>query len=233
MLRWLTTCLLFPLALGFGSGCGGSDPEPVVLDENFDRLQDCAGTGLEYVGGVFEALLDLVSVVADPTAEPPGHVIYHPDTGEFSVGADLDGDDFTEAIVEGAFSTTSNLDDGLQTGESVTANWSIGIGVPVSGSGQLEFSMLSATAVRVRGTLTVSDDAGCAFVIESLDLEVDAGSGPEVIPVGFIDFEITSAPDSMSAWIEFDGTRFADVTAWYGGAQVDYTIDLETGEVVG
>ena len=60
MSRWLSTCLLLPLALGIGVGCGGSDPDPVVLDEDFYRLQNCAGVGLERVGAVFEALLDLV-----------------------------------------------------------------------------------------------------------------------------------------------------------------------------
>jgi hypothetical protein len=232
MLRWLSSCLLLPVVLGFGSGCGGSDPEPLELDEEFYRLQDCAGAGLEVAGGVFVALLDLVAAVADPDAEPPSHVIYHPDTKEFFVGADLDGDEFTEAIVEGTLATTSDIDNGLQAGESVSADWAIGIGVPVSGSGQFEVSMLSASAVRIQGTLTVSDEAACDFAIETLDLTVDAGDGPEAIPVGTIDFEVTSAPDSMSARIEFDGTRFAEVAAQYGGVQVNYTMDLETGEVV-
>jgi len=233
MMRRLLTCLSLLWVFAAGPGCSGSDAEPLILDEDFYRLQECAGDGLDHAGGVFEALLDLIDAVADPDSEPPGHVIYHPDTHEFFVGADLDGDDFTEAVVEGTLTTTFELSDGLQTGESVSADWDIGAGVAVAGSGHFEVEMLSSTAVRILGTMAVSDSGGCDFTIQALDFEIETAEGPDVIPTGSIDFEVTSAPDSMTARIEFDGTRYASVTAQYRGSPVSYTLDLETGEVIG
>ena len=62
---------------------------------------------------------------------------------------------------------------------------------------------------------------------------IETAGGPDVIPDGAMVFEVVSAPERMGATIEFDGTRYADVTADYDGMEVHYVLDLETGEVVG
>ena len=131
--RWFSLGAAVILWLGVG-GCGG-DGDSGPVDPVFQRLQECATDATGVAGGVFDAMFDLFDLLADPEGQPPDNVIFDPETGNFTIGADLDDDGFTEAIVEGTLTTTSNLDDGFDPGESIQLSWQIGVGVPVSGSG--------------------------------------------------------------------------------------------------
>ena len=210
------------------SGCGGDDGISLPTDAEFQRLQDCADDCLGEVEGVFDALLDLSSVLDDPDGQPPSNVIFHPDTGEFSIGADLDGDEFTEAVVQGQVTSDANLAEGLEPGDSATMAWEIGPGVSTTGSGSFTLMLLSATSARMVGSLEILDSAFCSFEVTTLDLTVDLEASEPGYPVGVLAFAVESGSDSMTASMDFNGTRYAHVTAEYDGQTYPYTMDLES-----
>ena len=228
MWRWFSPGPVLALWLAAG-GCGGNGDSSIPDDAVFQRLQACANDATGVAGGVFDAMFDLFTLLADPDAPPPGNVIFDPQTGQFSIGVDLDDDGFTEAIVEGTLTTSSNVDDGFDPGESVMLTWQIGVGVPVTGSGWFDIELLSLLSLGVTGALTVSGGDLCTFEVTEFDFAMPTTT-LDSIPTGTMDYTVTSGTDSMSAVMTFNGTRYVDVTAYYDGRTLHFTIDLETGQ---
>jgi len=227
--RWFSLGSLLVVYLGTG-GCGG-DGSSVPDDPVFQRLEACATDGTDVAGGVFDAIFDLFTLLEDPAGQPPDNVIFDPEPGNFSIGADLDGDGFTEAVVEGTLSTSSNLDDGFDPGESIELSWQIGVGVPVSGTGVMDVTLESLVSVRTTGWLTVSGGDLCTFEVTGFDFTMLA-TAVDRLPTGTMEYSVTSGTDSMSAVMVFNGTKYVQVTAYYDGQTIRFTLDLETGQVV-
>ncbi|MEE8104157.1 MAG: hypothetical protein V3T86_01330 [Planctomycetota bacterium] len=217
-------------ALGCGGGGGGTtgDTGPGTPQGPSAALQaagDCLGVGMEDVFEMFLGILDLAAAVDNPGAQP-ADVNYDPTGGGFTISLDLDGDGTPDAAINGTVTSTDNLGDGLDAGESFTMQWQLG-GI-LNGAGQFTVTRDSATGFTVTGTGNVEDTvAACAIALGSMTVTLDNTQAlPATVAGGSIAFTV----DELTGTIAFTGAVTADVEGELVTTPVSFVLDLATFE---
>jgi len=188
---------------------GGSNVDPALV-----TAAQCSALGLEDLDAVFSPVAEFLSSI--PT--PPMNVTYTPP--DFSIDENF-------GTIDGAVTSTDDISDGIDAGESATATWSINpaLGVLLGGSGVFNISRTSAFVFEITGSGSITDGT-CIFDATNVDLTLDLQSG--LGPVGSFDFNAVSTSGPISGTMTFDGSDTAEVTATFMAMPVFFTIDLNT-----
>lgn len=220
-----TVLLLAGLVVAAGCDSSSGTTQPPE-DEVLRTLADCTGLRMEQVVGLSEGVLDVIMLVFAPNGGPGPLVEYDPETGEFSVQVDLDGDESMDATVSGTLGSDDNIDDGVQVGEGVDVDWDLD-SLLATGSGTYAFTLQTLTTVLMQGQLSLESTEGCLFLITATNLVFNV-LAPDGGPTGTIEFTTNGMGESLTGTIQFDGTSTASLTAFWKGAPVTFTIDLDT-----
>lgn len=203
------TALLIALLL---AACGGDGSG---VDSNLLAAAQCTALGLEDLDLIFSEVTDLLASIGGTL--PPNVTYTPPDyTLTMSLGT-----------VAGSVTSTDNIADGIDAGESASASWNLTplAGVTVTGNGTFNLARVTDVVFAITGDGSVVDGT-CVFNATNVDLDLDLSSG--LGPVGSFDFNGVTPSGPILGTMTFDGSSTAAVEALFLGVTTTFTIDLDT-----
>jgi len=208
-MKW-TLLLLAPLLAACNSG---SSTNPALV-----AAGQCASLGLADLDQIFSEVNGFLASIGGTL---PPNVTYDPNVSpDFSIAVSF-------GTIDGTVTSTDDISDGIDPGESASATWSInpGAGVLLTGAGTFNLTRTAAQAFAITGTTSVVDGT-CTFSASGIDLALDLTSG--LGPAGSFDFNATTLSGPLVGTMTFDGSDTAVVDAMFLVSSVMFTIDLNT-----
>ena len=210
---FLIPLLILPLALGACS----SDDVINALSPDLLQVAQCTGSSLEELDVIFSEVIGLLGAIGGTL---PGNVTYDDMTGDYTIDSSL-------GPITGVVSSTFDISDGVDPGESATATWDLNGGLAqtggVVGTGTFTVTRPDADTIQVTGGGGL-DSGACDFTINSFNLTIDLAA--EGGPTGTLGFDATVNGETLDGTMSFDGSDIADVLGTFKGATVNFNIDL-------
>jgi hypothetical protein len=175
----LLTAALIPAALTLSAcGGGGSDDagggDGLVSEAQLAALQACLGDGIEELRRVLGGFEPLFAVAGNPAAAAALGITWDPVAGEpntydFAVPVDLDGDDLPDLTLEGRAAFSADPAGGLGVGDSADVTWTIANSATLGGEADLTIE-LAASGIFLWGTAEIAPTASdCIVTIEAAE----------------------------------------------------------------
>lgn len=209
---FLLPLLILPLALGACS----SDDVINALSPDLLQVAQCTGTSLEELDVIFSGVVGLLGAIGGTL---PGNVTYDDMTGDYTI-------DSVSGPITGVVSSTFDISDGVDPGESASATWDLNGGLAqtgVLGSGTFTVSRPDANTIQVTGSGGL-DSGACAFTVNSFNLTINLAA--EGGPTGTLAFDATADGETLDGTMTFDGSDIARVLGTFQGATASFSIDL-------
>lgn len=211
--EFLIPLLILPLILGACS----SDEIIAALSPDLLQVAQCTGTSLEELDVIFSEVVGLIGSIGGTL---PGNVTYDDMSGDYTISS-------VAGPITGVVSSTFDISDGVDPGESATATWDLNGGLAgtggVIGTGSFTVVRPDANTVQVTGGGGL-ENGGCAFNVNSFSLTIDLGA--EGGPTGTLDFDATVDGETLDGTMNFDGSDIARVLGLFKGGSVSFFIDL-------
>ena len=197
-------------------------------------------TGVRWLDAVARGIEDVASATGEIGNLPEG-VDYDPDTGAFSVDIDTTRNGVEDSTLSGFLTSSSDLSNGIEPGESATVNWIV-LG-EVAGQGTIQLVGLATHRYAATGSASLRDGIEFDFEVSHLDLVIDDSDFPLD---GTIDYETFAAgitieranegvaieSAEMDGILEFFGTERATGTGEFEGEDLTFDVKLDTFQVV-
>jgi hypothetical protein len=197
--------------------CGGSDGFTPTPEQQ--ALADCTALDLGHLGLVYGEILNLFEAIPGAPVGGTYDIANGDYTLTLSVGA-----------VAGVVSSTDQINDGIDVGESATATWALNGGLAgaptVTGEGSFTIARPSSTTFNVSGNGEVIDGT-CDFTFTNLSFTITSTAGL----TGTVLFTVDAPQGTITGTMTFNGSDFARVVADLAGVTYTFYIDLVTYEV--
>jgi len=183
--------------------------------------------GVRRLSAVQRAMWEVAILTGNPAVLPAGG-FYDPDTGEFSIEVDTTNDGFPDSTLGGFVTSTDDISDGIDPGESADFGWVVS--GEVSGAGDTRVTGTGPERYLLAGTAHLFDLVQFDFEVSDIALEF----GGSETPLGGSLSYIASSFDleSMDGTLNFDGTERATGTGEFEGEDLTFDVKLDTYQVI-
>jgi hypothetical protein len=208
---------LIPLMLTLALSACSSDDVIAALSPDLLQVAQCTGTSLEELDNLFSEVVGFLGAIGGTL---PGNVTYDDVSGDYTI-------DSVAGPIAGIVSSTDDISDGVDPGESATATWDrnggpAGVGGAI-GTGTFNVSRPDADTIVVTGSGSL-ENGDCTFDVNSFNITVDLNA--EGGPTGSIAFDATVNGETLDGTMSFDGSDIANVLGTFKGASASFRIDL-------